>query len=398
VSVRPWRILLYAMVGNDAERVLILNAIGQMSSALQTDDCAIAVQINARPYMERHWITGSGTSSETTLAAVDGSDKAELTRFIDEGSSRLDATSTALIIWAHGEGVDVLRNYVAKTGVWQRDITTRWPKDLPIPARELLMRYRESERLGPDWGTQGFLTNNDVRLAIAESSRSKVDLLGFNACVMGMLEVAFEMRDVTEVLAFSQLFARTWPYSAIVNALSRGPAISASDLGKLIVSCVSADLATGARDDAVSAVATGSLNAVLQSIDPYALRVTSLVSSDWKAVRRAVMQTVQRAHDPYQADLLSLLGVLGAGDSVASAAAQKTLALLQGQVVLGSAAPASHPKLQGLSIFCPKTTKVNLDAAYAGFAFRKSKWTGFVRQFQKALREEAQPGVRAALG
>jgi Clostripain family len=397
MSVRPWRILLYAMVGDEAERTLIVDAVREMQGELRTDECAIAVQINTASHMERHWISRRGNESQM-LAVVKGSDKRELTRFIDEASARLEASSTALIIWAHGEGVDILREFVARHGGWPEDSSWLLSRTLSSETRARLESFALGKRLGPDWTTQEFLSNDDVRSAIAASRQKKVALLAFNACVMGMLEVAFEMRGVTDVLAFSQLFARTWPYGSIVRAFAQSPVVSASDLGKLIVRCVGEDLAAGTRDDAVSAVATGSLDALLNAMEPYALRVTSLVSSDWTAVRRAVMETVQRAHDPYQADVLSLLGVLGAGDLEASAAAQQVRTLLQRDVILANASPSSHPQLQGLSIFCPKRMKVDLDAAYRGFAFRKSKWTELLVTFQNALREEAQLGVRAALG
>lgn len=390
MSQPSWGLLLYAMVGSEEERGLILDAARAMSSALQTDACAIAVQINTASHMERHWISKSAYSSERH-AAVDGSKGAELTRFLDEGRARLAAASTALVVWAHGEGVEILESYLAMYKVWPKDRTQRWPKSIPIAARDLLERYTDKARLGPDWGTQQFLSNDDVRSAIAASARGKVELLAFNACAMGMIEVAYELREVTDVLVFSQLFARTWPYGAIAAELSRGPGLSASDLGRLIVSCVQAELTSGARQDAVSAVATASLGALFQAFDAYALCVTSLVSSDWKAVRRAVMQTAQRVHDPYPVDLLSLLGALGAGNEAATDAAQRVRALLQSSVILGNAAPTSHPGLQGVSIFCPKSTTLSVDAAYSSFDFARSKWIGFLRKFQRELREEQSP-------
>lgn len=356
---RAWQLLIYAMVGSDEEQRGIEKVIADMRGALRGeqrgDRCAVVVQVNGKDAMQRYWLTRGGYVEEPHEWVNSGSPEA-LTGFLDAGCQRLGGERTALVVWAHGEGVDTLTQ-----GRWRAVTTPR--------------------RLGPQWGTNDFLTNDEVRDAIARSALTKVDLLAFNACVMGLVEVAYEMRAVADVLVFSQLFARTWPYGEIVGALSEGAEQSASQVGELIVSQV--------RDDAVSAIASSALEEVFEEIDGYAALVTPLVATSWGAVREAVMAKAQRVHDPYQVDLISLLEVLGAEDEQAAGAAGRVIARLRDAAIVGSAALESHPRLSGLSIFCPKSTTVDLDAAYSGFAFRKNRWKGFLRAFQDALQDEA---------
>lgn len=49
------------------------------------------------------------------------------------------------------------------------------------------------------------------------------------------------------------------------------------------------------------------------------------------------------------------------------------------------AAHASHPGVQGLSVFCPKSTHVDLVDAYQGTEFRTHSWAEFLVRFQRRL-------------
>jgi hypothetical protein len=42
--------------------------------------------------------------------------------------------------------------------------------------------------------------------------------------------------------------------------------------------------------------------------------------------------------------------------------------------------------LRGLSLFCPKSTKVDLVSAYRGMTFGAGKWSLFLSQFQQTLK------------
>jgi hypothetical protein len=49
---------------------------------------------------------------------------------------------------------------------------------------------------------------------------------------------------------------------------------------------------------------------------------------------------------------------------------------------LGNAVHPAHPGLHGLSILCPKTTELDLTAAYEGTEFGAHSWAGFLAKFQ----------------
>lgn len=65
----------------------------------------------------------------------------------------------------------------------------------------------------------------------------KIDLLGFDACLMGDIEVAYCLRDYVDYVVFSQEYepGDGWPYDDILSSLDSDPFMSASSLASIIV-------------------------------------------------------------------------------------------------------------------------------------------------------------------
>jgi len=72
------------------------------------------------------------------------------------------------------------------------------------------------------------LSPHDVETAVgsAESkTRQRVEVIGFDACLMGMVEVTYELKDVTDIVLGSEMLipGYGWPYTDIMNYLSVYP-------------------------------------------------------------------------------------------------------------------------------------------------------------------------------
>jgi len=68
-------------------------------------------------------------------------------------------------------------------------------------------------------------------------SNNGADLIGFDACLMGMIEVAYQLKDYGDVAVFSQEVEPWdgWPYDTILSDLVGTPTMEAKELGKVIV-------------------------------------------------------------------------------------------------------------------------------------------------------------------
>jgi len=75
------------------------------------------------------------------------------------------------------------------------------------------------------------LSPHDVETAIAQAESAKnqrVQVVGFDACLMGMVEVCYELKDVTDIVVGSEMLTPGygWPYTELMTYLSNNPAVA----------------------------------------------------------------------------------------------------------------------------------------------------------------------------
>ena len=408
MTATGWNLFLYAIAGDDAELARATAAVHAMHGALTTKKCNIGVQLHARSRTTRYWLSAGHKLKPESLGVVDASDPDSLTRFLDAGNGQFPNRANALVLWAHSTGLDHVHNYARKAasrgagpesgpgdhaghglggmavepiGEPRGDIV---PLLYPIAA-PLALPERYGCGWGPDPNTKHFLTNIGMKKAILRSRRGRVEILGLNACWMASLEVEYELRRVSDVQIACQVDALPWPYGTIVAAIAEAPEQTTEQLATAIVDSVRTEIHTHHRTDALSALMSGpALDELATAFQAYARRVTELIDSDWKAVSKAVMEEAQRVDDPYLVDLMSLIHVLGHNDVKARTAANVVAHKFR-SMCLANAASTGHPHVRGLSVFCPRDTKVDLAGAYKGTEFRSHSWGHFLLKFQHRL-------------
>ncbi|MEW6741227.1 MAG: clostripain-related cysteine peptidase [Planctomycetota bacterium] len=117
---------------------------------------------------------------------------------------------------------------------------------------------------------------------------SNLNLVGFDACLMGMLEVGYEIRGVADVMVGSEMLVpgEGWPYDTILADLANSFGMSANELGAVIVDRYGGDYGSGVTMSALD----------LAQVSPLATAVSDLALAmntnkpDIAAVRTAVRQ------------------------------------------------------------------------------------------------------------
>jgi C1A family cysteine protease len=149
------------------------------------------------------WPKGAATPSEENMGS-----QATLTDFLDWSFYNFPATYYGLILWNHGGGWEPKSKeppthleYLLENGeTWER---TFWPTSEVEKKVEPTDRGDKPDPLtrGICWDdTSGdYLTTKEAAYGIEDSSRGWVDNLGLDACLMQMLEVAYEMYDTPTV-------------------------------------------------------------------------------------------------------------------------------------------------------------------------------------------------------
>jgi len=262
-----------------------------------------------------------------------------------------------------------------------------------------------------------------------------VDVLAFDACLMQMGEVAFEVKDLTKVIIGSEetVPAYGYPYSLFLGALAKNPAMTNADLGRTVVASYKAFYDALPNKDgskkpvqlsAIRSDKLGELGAMLKDFSAAAKDLGDLDAL--KAARAGVIRYDMLGGDSdpamsisFYGDLHQYAGLLAAnlkgGDVMATKAASvksKAAALqtfIDRQLVIDNAAigknRAGHEMTDshGISVYLPPAeTRIAqerlesiFEGKYADFEFSKATgWHDYVT-FLYSIKPEAP--IRAPL-
>jgi hypothetical protein len=172
----------------------------------------------AKKYMLDIWNHGQGWRFfRAQRPAVSG---LELSRFLDFRSSRLEREAERRSV--------SLAQLARKRGV--ADVAAA-----PMQAIPLGMTVPGTVRSVSSDDTSGdVLYNREVQDSLAGVS---LDLFGFDACLMGMVETAYALRSVAKVMVGSEDLepGDGWDYTDWLGRLTADPEMEARDLGKAMV-------------------------------------------------------------------------------------------------------------------------------------------------------------------
>jgi hypothetical protein len=138
------------------------------------------------------------------LDEKDSGDPKTFKEFLDWGFARYPATNILVVVWGHGHG----------------------------------FKDAFSKGVADDFESRSSLDMGELKLALETSlrasGRKNVTLLGFDSCLMSMLEICYELRDITPLIVGSQQTERAegWPYQAVLGAMNEVP--EPQKLGKQI--------------------------------------------------------------------------------------------------------------------------------------------------------------------
>lgn len=232
--------------------------LADMAAVGSTDQVAIVAQydtLDNRRYTPRFFIDGTKPAGRLvqTVPPVNTGDPRNLTDFIVWAATSYPARSYALILWNHGTGWkedDVYARYREKVKKAVKQGETRsgargarlLHNSLFLETAGEIMAIEDDETRGIcyDDSSMDFLDNRKMVAALQDAESRigrRISLLGMDACLMSMVEVAYQLCDCAEVMVGSQEVepGEGWPYAAILRKLVDNPRMSARKLGAHIV-------------------------------------------------------------------------------------------------------------------------------------------------------------------
>lgn len=336
------------------------------------------------------------------LPETNTGDPQALADFVTWACETYPAEQYALILWNHGSGWkddDIYRAAQARdlagavnrgqvrslaSGKAGRSLFSTTLEQMVVEANERAILFDDS--------AADFLDNQELKRVLQETAPAfggQLNLLGFDACLMNMLEVDYQVQDSCRVVVGSQEVepGDGWPYDAILTRLAADPAMAPEVLARTIVDAYVHFYATrqphlGVTQSAIS----------LPRIEPTAAAVSdladvlagSLSNRQTLGLLFGALRSAQSFTDRDYVDLGHLCRLLAEDDAggQVGAAAQRVIDLLDGEetpVIAQAWHGARVQNAGGLSIYLPTRT---LSPLYGDLDFaQQHRWHAFLQAF-----------------
>jgi hypothetical protein len=243
----------------------------------------------------RRFIINRGdTPDKVPLADLDEQNMGDpntLESFVTWAVQNYPAQHYALSIWNHGNGWrEILEKRQARAIGSKRDGSDRHEGGVVLRA------------VASDDTDGDVLYMKEVQSAL-ESSRNfleerlntkvKLDIVGFDACLMGMIEVSYALRNVANYVVASEWVepGDGWPYDTILSELESTSSFDGKDLGSAIVNKYGLAYGSGIT---MSSVDISKINDVVSKIDA----LTIAMNTEWGALKTAHGNTISYHYPP----------------------------------------------------------------------------------------------------
>jgi hypothetical protein len=264
-----WTVMVYLAGDNDLDSAGAVD-LGEMKDVGSSDRVNLLAQFDrAGPRTEtRRFLLRKGTTlnrdAVMSLGETNMGDPKVLKDFLVWGAKNYPAERYMVVIWNHGAGWDDENVYRAVRGGLKRSLAykkhvvgraARGPKRaLPLSQVRAVSKRKfkralfsstveqavQKRAIAFDDDAQDFLDNLELKRVLTAARKAfggKIDVLGMDACLMNMAEVAYQVRNTAQVLVGSQEVEPTdgWPYHTVLRDLAKKPDMTPAELGKVIV-------------------------------------------------------------------------------------------------------------------------------------------------------------------
>ncbi len=214
------------------------------------------------------------------------------------------AKKYAIIFWNHGLGcIDPQINnkkpgYLAgydntwRTADWTTTEDSRASRNRIPSDRGILF---DDER-------QTYLSNQGLRNTLKRIStellnNQKLALIGMDACLMGMLEIADQIKEYADYFISSEEFefAQGWPYGDIVEKVTLNPTLSSKEIGTFIVHAYERYWSSKTSYYTQSCMDLSKIEALKQNINALALFFINKKAEDPARIKLFIQQAKSQA-------------------------------------------------------------------------------------------------------
>jgi len=217
---KEWTLLVFLNGHNNLDR-FGTEDLNEMEKVGSSDQVNVVVQwaslkasTTKRVYVEKDNSNEVTSPVVEDLPRVDMGDYEELVEFIKWGVNNYPAKKYFVDVWNHGSGWRNLFNRSRDNGFVINDISWDDISGNSITTKQLGEALKQA----------------------ADYIGKPVDIYGSDACLMGMIEVANEMKSAVDVYLGSQDLepGKGWPYDGFLRSLVADPNASAAEVSEML--------------------------------------------------------------------------------------------------------------------------------------------------------------------
>ncbi len=417
---KSWTVMVYLAGDNDLDSAGAVD-LDEMKQVGSGDQLSIVAQFDraGKGSATKRYLLRKGTTLAkdvvATLGETNMGDPKVLQDFLGWGAKSYPAEHYLVVIWNHGAGWDdeniyrsVKRGLKRNVAYKKRPVgeTVRGAAGAIPIAHVRAMSKRPFKRalfsttiqqavqkraIAFDDQAEDFLDNIELKRVLSAAKKAfggKIDVLGMDACLMNMVEVAYQVRNTAQVLVGSQEVepADGWPYHTVLRDLAKNPAMTPAELGKVIVDRYLASYKPneGVTQSALDLSASTKLEGAIDKLASALLKELPAEATQVAVMRARRAARSYETHD--YIDLVhfcQLLRKFGANAAVQAACSGVEDTAAQSFVLASGFRGANVSNSNGVSIYFPENA---ISPLYAKLDFAKnSKWNELLAGYLKGV-------------
>jgi hypothetical protein len=353
-----WTILTFVNADNNLDRygVIDMNEAAKVGS---TKDVNIVFQLD-RAYgkpCNRYFVEKGNPKIVEEMGEVDMGDVNVMVDFLKWGVENYPAKRYALVVWNHGSGWD--KNKVSA----------------------------EYKGISYDDQSGNHITTAQLTTGMADIKDylgRNLDILAFDACLMQMVEVAYAVKDGVDVMVASEETepGNGWCYESAMGPLVANPAISAEELGDILVKGYDASYDGGTQGNSATTqawVRPALTPEVVAALDAFSVAAVG----NYAAEIKDILYRVQKFYIRSNIDLKHFMVLVKEkiADEEVVAAADAVIAAVDKFVGLSLTNQSKMANASGTAIYFP-SAGYSFQNKYLDLDFAKdSLWDEFLKAY-----------------
>jgi hypothetical protein len=413
-ALAEWTVLVYVQANNNLYQYSEKN-FSDMASIGSTDKLNVLIEWH-QPTKKGTWRYKIDKEKMTFDACIpvdsDGNNPQDLVSAMQWAVSKYPAKKYALVLWDHGIGIldpvwgkyhpwtnqkNLVNPITVKNNprIQINGITTKKNKSKKNNKNPHKLRLNENKAIDFTRGilfneqSRTYMTNQLLSSALSQIKTTvlngkKIDLIGMDACLMAMVEIAYQTKDYADVLVASEEveLAHGWHYAPFLNILSK-EILSPAQLAQSIVLTYEHYYKERVQFFTQSAINLGQMDLLKQSIDNIVISAQKCkntnipIDSIIKKARAASLQFSAPSYIDlhsflieFQKNVSSISPATTITNDLKAAISMSTKLIENSVIALAAGRHLNRAK--GLSIYFPTS---GIDASYVKTDFAKeSLW------------------------